>query len=209
MKKYYVIWEGHETGIYDSWEDCRKLIEGYPKARYKSFPSRQAAENAFYGSMDDFHTGGTPVKPCGHPTYPTGKDGPILRSLAVDAACKGNPGIMEYQGVWVDSNHRAFHKGPFPMGTANIGEFLAIVHALAYLKQQNSTLPIYSDSKIAISWIAQGVAKTKLEHTHKTANLYTIIKRAEHWLKKNQWNNKILKWDTKNWGEIPADFGNK
>lgn len=209
MKKYYVVWEGHESGIYDNWEDCRRLIEGYPGARYKSFPSREAAEHAFYAAMDDFQMGGVPAKPSNTPAYSRGKEGPVLRSLAVDAACSGNPGLMEYQGVFVDSGQKAFHKGTFPMGTANIGEFLAIVHALAFLKQKNSHLPVYSDSKIAISWVAQGVAKTKLEHNQQTANLYTIIKRAEKWLEANQWKNKILKWDTKNWGEIPADFGNK
>jgi ribonuclease HI len=40
-------------------------------------------------------------------------------------------------------------------------------------------------------------------------DLLELIKRAENWLKENSFRNPILKWETKAWGEIPADFGRK
>jgi len=139
-------------------------------------------------------------------------------ALCVDAACSGNPGLMEYRGVYLLDIHQngereeqeLFRRGPFPEGTNNIGEFLAIVHALALLqKQGNSTLPIYSDSKTAQAWVRQKKAKTKLQPTPANAILFQMIQRAENWLLTHTWHNPVLKWDTPNWGEIPADFGRK
>lgn len=129
-------------------------------------------------------------------------------SLAVDAACSGNPGAMEYRGVHVASRQEIFHFGPV-YGTNNIGEFLAIVHGLALLKQKGFDMPIYSDSVNAISWIKQKKCKTKLPREPKTEELFKLIERAEKWLRENTYTTKILKWETKQWGEIPADFGRK
>ena len=33
--------------------------------------------------------------------------------------------------------------------------------------------------------------------------------RATKWLKENNYSATIKKWETKKWGEIPADFGRK
>ena len=134
---------------------------------------------------------------------------PITPSLAVDAACSGNPGTLEYRGVDTETKQQHFHQGPFPEGTNNIGEFLAIVHGLALLKRQNSDIPIYSDSKIAINWVKAKWCRTNLDQTENNTELFTLIDRAEQWLKNNTYPNKILKWDTPLWGEIPADFGRK
>ena len=133
-----------------------------------------------------------------------------LTALAVDAACKGNPGPLEYQGVEIESNVNLFHQGPFPDGTVNIGEFLAIVHALALLKHGGNTdRVIYSDSRIGIGWVKGKKCKTKLTQTVANKQLFQLIKRAEKWLRENPVENPILKWETKLWGEIPADFGRK
>ena len=132
----------------------------------------------------------------------------LENSLAVDAACSGNPGQMEYRGVYVASRQQIFHFGPL-YGTNNIGEFLAIVHGLALLKQKNIQLPIYSDSVNAIGWVKKKQCKTKLERNEKTEELFKLIERAEKWLAQNTYTTQILKWDTKKWGEIPADFGRK
>lgn len=129
-------------------------------------------------------------------------------SLAVDAACSGNPGAMEYRGVHVASRQEIFHFGPM-YGTNNIGEFLAIVHGLALLKQKGFDMPIYSDSVNAINWIKQKKCKTKLPRDAKTEELFRLIERAEKWLRENTYTTRILKWETKQWGEIPADFGRK
>ena len=128
---------------------------------------------------------------------------------AVDAACSGNPGPMEYQAIDLATGYRVFHFGPMK-GTNNIGEFLAIVHALALMQQQGLTeKTIYSDSYNAILWVNKRQCKTKLERTPETEPLFQIIQRAERWLQTHTWRNPIVKWETKQWGEVPADFGRK
>lgn len=205
-KKFYVIWEGHETGVFDSWNECQRHIKNYPGARYKSFPSKEAADAAYQSDSRDFIGQNAPKKhisatPVSHPEI-------IWDSIAVDAACSGNPGVMEYQGVDTSTGDQIFHK-KFDLGTNNIGEFLAIVHALALFKRLERNTPIYTDSKIAQGWIKAKTCRTKLVRNAKTAALHQVIKRAEAWLKANTFDNEILKWDTSNWGEIPADFGRK
>lgn len=127
---------------------------------------------------------------------------------AVDAACSGNPGPMEYQGIDLATGARVFHYGPVH-GTNNIGEFLAIVHALALMEQKGIRKTIYSDSRNAILWVQKMQCKTKLNRTSQTARLYDVIARAEQWLRTHSFRVPILKWETKQWGEVPADFGRK
>lgn len=104
---------------------------------------------------------------------------------AVDAACSGNPGPMEYQAIDLTTGARVFHFGP-THGTNNIGEFLAIVHALALMEQKGiKDKVIYSDSYNAILWVNKKKCKTKMERNAQTAQLYNIIERAENWLKKH------------------------
>ena len=128
---------------------------------------------------------------------------------AVDAACSGNPGPMEYQAIDLQTGQRVFHFGPV-RGTNNIGEFLAIVHALALCQQHGlHQKTIYSDSYNAILWVHKRQCKTKLERTPQTEKLYQIIARAERWLQTHSYQNPIVKWETQKWGEVPADFGRK
>ena len=136
------------------------------------------------------------------PTYST------QLAWAVDAACSGNPGPMEYRGVDLNTGRQIFHFGPMH-GTNNIGEFLALVHGLALLKQKGSDLPIYSDSRNAISWVKKKQCKTLLTETAANKPIFDLIQRAEHWLQNNSYTTQILKWETSVWGEIPADFGRK
>lgn len=133
----------------------------------------------------------------------------IQDALAVDAACSGNPGPMEYRGVLVRTGEVIFKVGPLEQGTNNIGEFLAIVHGLALQEKQGTSLPIYSDSVNAQLWIRQGICKTKLEENEVNAPIFDLIRRAEQWLRTHSFRLPIYKWETKQWGEIPADFGRK
>jgi ribonuclease HI len=126
----------------------------------------------------------------------------------VDAACDGAPGQLEYRGVDTESRRPVFHAGPYDDGTNNVGEFLAIVHALRWLQGHNRHLPVYSDSKIAIGWARAGKCRTQLARTRRNAELFELIARAEAWLS-NHRERTVLKWDTSAWGEIPADFGRK
>ena len=117
---------------------------------------------------------------------------------------------MEYQGIFYNTGKRIFHNGPLANGTNNIGEFLAIVHALGYCKKHHlPEMPIYSDSRNAIGWVKAKKCKTNLEESGKTLHIFELIKRAEHWLESNSYKNPVLKWETDSWGENPADFGRK
>lgn len=206
-QKFYVVWEGNKPGVYSSWEECKRQVDGVAGAKYKSFESLLEAETAFKSNYWKFvqKTAGPPKTTAKPP-----RSAIIRESVAVDAACSGNPGDMEYQGVWVPDGSRLFHVGPLEDGTNNIGEFLALVHALAMLKQQGKpSLPIYSDSKIAQGWIKKGKCNTKLDATKRNAKIFELIQRAENWLAQNKITNPILKWETESWGEIPADFGRK
>lgn len=208
-KKYYVVWAGVNPGIYESWTECELQTKGFAGARYKSFATRQEAEEALAASPDDYRKPASSSRQP-RPTYSPDHLPPevLPNSLAVDAACSGNPGQMEYRGVHVGSGQQVFHFGPL-YGTNNIGEFLAIVHGLALMQQRGLDLPLYSDSVNAMSWVRQRKCKTKLPRNARTEELYRLIERAEQWLQTHTYTTPILKWDTPRWGEIPADFGRK
>ena len=204
-KKYYVVWKGLKPGVFESWKECEAQIRGVEGAIYKSFPDKIAAQNAFSGNWKHF-IGKRVSKPkAGNPKV----GNPISDSLSVDAACSGNPGILEYRGVETKTGNQLFHQGPYPLGTVNIGEFLAIVHALAYLKKYDNSLPVYSDSRTAIKWVKDKAVKTRLPRNAESEPLFELLDRAIIWLKNNQYPNDVLKWQTEFWGEIPADFGRK
>lgn len=207
-KKFYVVWKGKETGIFDSWKECERQIKNFQGAVYKAFSDRQEAEKAFRSDPWSF-MGKDTGKPKVSREEIEKAGRPVLKSWAVDAACSGNPGVMEYRGVETATGTELFRQGPYEEGTVNIGEFLAIVHALALLKRKNSSIPVYSDSRTAIKWVRQKSANTKLVKNSRNEKLFDLLDRAENWLRENEVPNPVIKWETRCWGEIPADFGRK
>lgn len=210
-KKFYVVWNGYATGVFDSWEECQLQTKGYPGAKYKSFDSQEAAVEAYRGDpAEQIELLASIAKhrpaPVNYESFPDIR----LDSLAVDAACSKNPGPVEYQGVWVRTGERIFHVGPIEGGTNNIGEYLALVHGLALFKSQGRpNTPIYTDSRTARAWVRNRQPKTTLPRTPQNERLFEMIERATAWLNANPLTNPILTWDTPAWGEIPADFGRK
>ena len=204
-KKFYVVWNGLNPGIYPSWDECQAQIKGVKGAVYKSFDSKEEAERAYASPAYAYMKKKTDT-----PTYTLDTLPSVVEryALAVDAACSGNPGPMEYRGVYLGDGKEIFHFGPVH-GTNNIGEFLAIVHALAMLDKQGLKMTIYSDSRTAISWVRKKCCKTQLERTEETEQLFQLIERAEAWLKTHRVTIPIVKWETEQWGEVPADFGRK
>ena len=229
-KKFYVVWSGLTPGIYHNWDDCQAQIKGVKGAVYKSFDSKEEAERAYASPAYEYVKRKKEASPISsQPMVDAHKDhsqggksgsamtesplfgkglGEAVYALAVDAACSGNPGPMEYRGVYLGDGKEIFHFGPV-YGTNNIGEFLAIVHALALLDQRGLKMTIYSDSRTAISWVRKKCCKTQLERTAETEALFQLIERAEAWLKAHRVTTPIVKWETDQWGEIPADFGRK
>jgi ribonuclease HI len=172
--KYYVVWKGRKPGIYKDWATCKKLVDGFDGASFKSFTSLMEAENA-YGSKSG--SGSSPIqslKSSSRSTLTSKKTVILTPSISVDAACSGNPGVMEYQGVDTHTKEVLFHK-KYPLGTNNIGEFLALVHGLAFLKKNGSDIPIYSDSVNALLWIKNKKCKTNLVKNNKNSELKCVI----------------------------------
>lgn len=208
--KYYVVWKGRKTGIFSSWPETEAQVKGFAGAEYKAFESLDEARRAFGGRYQDH---------LGEGAVPPGKKAsqnrllkappPIIPSYCVDAACSGNPGLLEYRCVDTATGKEIFRRGPYAGGTNNVGEFLAIVEALMLCKEKGYTWPIYSDSINAIAWVKAKKARTSLVRTEQNALLFERLAQAEAWLCNNPYPNPILKWQTSFWGENPADFGRK
>ena len=203
--KYYVVWRGRLTGIFDSWEECRKQTEGFEGAQYKGYSTLELAEAAHKLNYWQAVKQGVESRE----QRVGSREQIVVPSLSVDAACSGNPGVMEYRGVDTATGREIFRMGPYPDGTNNVGEFLALVHGISLMQKNSCNLPIYSDSVSAIAWVRAKQCKTKLMRTERNIPLFDLIARAERWLQSNTYSNQIFKWDTPNWGEIPADFGRK
>ncbi|NUQ83793.1 MAG: viroplasmin family protein [Anaerolineales bacterium] len=204
-QKYYVVWKGRKTGIFTSWAECEKQVKGFAGAEYKAFGTLREAETAFRSKYEAYKG-----KPSSLGKWREASVKPILPSICVDAACSGSPGTLEYRGVYTESSKEIFRVGPFPDGTNNVGEFLAIVHALAWMAKNNKRISVYSDSESAIAWVYTGECGTQLKRTSRNAPIFVLIRSAENWLAENELlDDAVLKWDTELWGEIPADFGRK
>ena len=208
--KYYGVWRGIEPGIYDNWEDCEEQVATYPGAKFKSFPTYESAVAAFRAGENE--TGGllkllkTPPVVMDYSAFPEID----TQGIAVDAACAGNPGPMEYRGVSLATGRELFHFGPVEGGTNNIGEFLAIVHAMAWCAQRGEPRrTIYSDSRIAQGWVRRRRANTHITPSAENAYVRQVLARADQWLETHELTNPLVKWQTEVWGEIPADFNRK
>lgn len=202
-QKYYVVWKGRKTGIFSTWAECEAAVKGYADAEYKSFESRAEAERALQAGYEA-HKG----RPASSQKWLFAVEQPILPSIAVDAACSGSPGILEFQGVETESGKPIFREGPFADGTNNVGEFLAIVEAMRWLDKHRHPWPVYSDSVNAIGWVKAQRSNTQLKHLPSNRVLFERIAEAEQELHRLA-PRRVLKWDTKAWGEIPADYGRK
>jgi len=203
--RFYVIRKWKKIWIFDSRNECKESVNGFSDAKYKWFSRKEEAEIALKEWWEKYYE----VKKTEKKVNVKNEDIPFFaESIAVDAACSGNPWEMEYRGIDLQTWDEIFHE-KFKIWTNNIGEFLAIVHWLNYLWDDNRV--IYSDSRIAISWVNQWKCKTKINTGESSDFWRTLdaIERAEKWLKENWINHKILKWNTEDWWEIPADFGRK
>ncbi|WP_026234894.1 viroplasmin family protein [Calidithermus timidus] len=215
--RYYVVWEGRQKGIFDTWSAAEAQVKGYTGTKYKAFESLEAARAAFAGEPHE-HIGKKPKadSPLGAAGTATPKAGsrrilanpPIWDSYSVDAACSGNPGVLEYRCVHTGSREVVFARGPYDAGTNNVGEFLALVEILALCVKKGDPRPIYTDSKTALAWLRNKKAKPQ-NPQRLNPLLLERLARAEAWLAKHSYPNQVLKWDTGAWGENPADYGRK
>lgn len=218
MKKFYVIFNGPDAGVYDNWDDVAPRVS-FPGARYKGFTSSAEAAKAFREQGEDSSSpaelgrflsraGSHSLPKPGEPDYMSNPE-VDLDAWAVDASCLGNPGKMEYRGVELMTGRVLFTVGPFLDATNNIGEFLAIVHAMALMEKEGKFHNIYSDSVSGMAWARTRKIKTQLKPTERNQRVFELMARAVTWLNTHSFPAKVLKWQTDRWGEIPADFGRK
>lgn len=140
--------------------------------------------------------------------------------LVSDASCRGDSkskqrdgyfhGKVEWQvrdlatGEFVRSSHVQEHS------TGPIGETLGVITALRYLHEKGDhTTPVYCDNETAIEWVQARVCRSKLPLNLKTASTITDLNHAFDWLNEKKPRNPVRKWQTKIWGENPADFNRK
>lgn len=214
--KYYTVFRGHNPGIYDNWEEARFQTEGFSNALVKAYSSSEEAAEAYrnFSGQEDreelirllhFNNDTT--------TTPSQNylDNPEIDTdaWAVDASCLGNPGKMEYRCVELKTGREVFRVGPFEDATNNIGEYLALVHAMALMVKNGEYHNIYYDSQTAHSWWRKRQVKTMLKPTDRNKKVFELLARASTWVNTHQFPGKVMKWQTQRWGEIPADFGRK
>lgn len=231
-RKFYVVWVGHNPGIYDTWNDAQEQVINFPGAKYKSYDDIDEATAAYRGdpreqlglmrallqrkpdfnpSVRDSNTSKPDISTSvrDYSTLP----GIRLDAIAVDGACAGNPGRMEYRAVRVADGAEVFRIGDKMelTGTNNIAEYLGMIHLAALLARNGDfTTPIYTDSRNTLAWLRRGHSKTTLVPSPATAKTLELLARADAWLAANgPIRNPIIKWPTEEWGEIPADFGRK
>lgn len=199
MGKFYAVLVGNKTGVFNSWVECEAQVKGFKGALYKSYPTKELAQAAIAEYSERSNNVSTGLST----DY-------IKDSLSVDAACSNNPGEMEYQCVNTATSEQVFASKVFPVGTNNIGEFLAVADALKYLHENDDhTTPIYSDSVSAIAWVRDRKVNSNLPRNNDTEELWDAIDHAIAWLNNHEYQNKVLKWNTEAWGESKADYGRK
>ena len=159
---------------------CKKI------SRKKFFGKKMIHKNQ--NSNVNYHT----------PTYGWGVDGSTL---------KPNPGISEYRCVDLSTKEIIFNT-KIGIATNNIAEFLAIIQALIVSDGMGKIVNIFSDSQTAIAWTRKMNYNTNMIRNEDSEYLFEMMDEGIEWLKKNHKKmNSIVFWNTRLWGQIPADFG--
>ena len=127
-----------------------------------------------------------------------------VEGIATDAAHSTKNKITEFQGIDLRTGKRIFYQN-LGNKTVNIGEFLGVVEAAKYIIENDySPRIIYTDSITAIAWFQNKKTASKKKCKE--------LQKAEIFLKALAWDVDTIEvrhWNNKEWGETPADFGNK
>ncbi len=170
-KKFYVVWQGREPGIYTDWNQCKRQVDKFAGARYKSFTSLSDAQTAFKGgrvTADVDKKGGgkklktQPTKRQGVKTYTASEIAslPIEVKIFTDGGCDPNPGkagsgMALYRNESLESLWYGLYN---PQGTNNTAELNALNQAFIMAKKESDSgqsVAIFCDSKYSIQCITQ------------------------------------------------------
>jgi ribonuclease HI len=165
-KKYYVVWEGRETGIFSDWNTCKSHIDKYAGARYKSYKTREEAEQAFRGSshaaMKKTKAPAKKFSGKGLRTYTVEEIDSleVQTKIFTDGGCEPNPGkagsgVAVYRGGKISELWYGLFN---PRGTNNTAELNALHQALLMAEKEierKQTVAIFCDSKYSIQCVTQ------------------------------------------------------
>jgi ribonuclease HI len=165
-KKFYVVWVGRQTGIFTDWETCERHTKQFQGSKFKSFPTREEAEQAFKGSPSAARSSPAMQKPSItiSPASAPVKAAPFEFSAGVDifsdGACRGNPGEAgSGLAIYREGALSELWYGLYTsLGTNNTGELLALHHALLIAREElvkGHAVVVHSDSTYAISSITE------------------------------------------------------
>jgi ribonuclease HI len=197
-QKFYVVWSGRETGVFTDWATTHRAVDKYAGARFKSFPTRAEAEQAFdrggYTSI--------PPKTAGRQkaSAPNGVPSAVYVSrqfdvsIYCDGACEPNPGnagsgVVVYRAGELAQLWFGLYNS---MGTNNTAELNALYHALRIAEgeiQTGKTVAVRSDSQYSIncirswapSWEKKGWKKAggEIKNLEIIQDCYAIYQRIE------------------------------
>jgi ribonuclease HI len=157
-KKYYVVWSGRQTGVFTDWPTAQRHVDKFPGARFKSFPSREEAQQAFQAGKPApvsrrSANGSTPARNKVHTAT-------VGLQIYCDGACEPNPGNSGSGiAVYRDGKPVQLWYGLYnPNGTNNTAELNALHHALLIAETAigaGQTAQILCDSTYAINCISK------------------------------------------------------
>ena len=173
--KFYVVKKGRVPGIYLSWAECLRQVDTFAGAVYKSYKTRQEAEEAFESSSLTTTSSVKTAPKKRTSTTSKADSGPAVTDnirlrIYCDGACQGNPGRSgSGLAIYEDDKKPVLIYGAADvMGTNNTAELKALLRALELaVETQHDKVAILSDSKYSIEcvvnwaygWKAKGWTK--------------------------------------------------
>jgi len=167
-KKFYVVWQGRETGIFTDWNTCKKQVDAFAGARYKSFKTRAEAQAAFAGNAapKSSKASGLAIKKKSTKqtvkTYTADEIAAMALDTKIftDGGCEPNPGnagsgIAVYRNNAIDELWYGLYE---PHGTNNTAELHALHQALIMAESevdQGRSVAVFCDSKYSIQCVTQ------------------------------------------------------
>jgi len=199
-QSYYVVWQGHAPGIYQKWPDCRKQIENYPEPRYKKFESLDEANHAYRKGIEHYRKRKSGPQKMSRRAPKFRRD-----SLLVHTKVQGES--MQINATYLKNNQKIFFVD-FQRGNPEIGQFLATVKALKLLRKRSPTMPVYVPSLKVLNAINHKFLYDPYlgqRHIHDPwhEKLRECMFAAINWLKRNDYQNPVLHWNSTYWGEPP------
>lgn len=160
--KFYVVWAGRETGIFTDWNTCKKQVDGFNGARYKSFLTREEAEAAFGNAKPSAGTGRVATSGAKIKTYNAAEVNALQEEIKIftDGGCEPNPGKAgSGLAMYEDNKVTELWYGLYnPMGTNNTAELNALHQGLLLARDEiakGKTAAVFSDSQYSIQCVTQ------------------------------------------------------